>query len=41
MMNRYCFEALNRTLQDIMASKDEANKEKPFGGKVVVLGGYF
>ena len=41
MMNRYCFEALNRTLQDIMASKDEANKEKPFGGKVVVLGGDF
>jgi ATP-dependent DNA helicase PIF1 len=41
MMNRFCFEALDRTLRDIMSSQDENNKDKPFGGKVVVLGGDF
>lgn len=35
MMHRYCFEALNRTMQDIVGSR------KPFGGKVLVLGGDF
>ncbi|EOA12259.1 hypothetical protein CARUB_v10008029mg [Capsella rubella] len=35
MMNRYCFETLDRTLQDIMKSN------RIFGGKVVVLGGDF
>jgi len=34
-------EALDRTLRDIMSSQDENNKDKPFGGKVVVLGGDF
>jgi ATP-dependent DNA helicase PIF1 len=36
MMHRHCFEAVDRTLKDIM--KD---KRYPFGGKVVVLGGDF
>ncbi|GAU45376.1 hypothetical protein TSUD_89960 [Trifolium subterraneum] len=36
MMHRYCFEAVDRTLKDIMQQK-----EFPFGGKVVVLGGDF
>lgn len=39
-MNKFCFEALDRTLQDIMASQNKDNATKPFGGKVV-LGGDF
>lgn len=35
MMHRYCFEALDRTLQSLL------NTNVPFGGKVVVLGGDF
>ncbi|MCI05867.1 ATP-dependent DNA helicase PIF1, partial [Trifolium medium] len=41
MMNRYCFEAFDRTMRDIMRLTDEANFHRPFGGKVVVLGGDF
>lgn len=37
MMSKYCFEALDRSLSDIIG-KDRNN---PFGGKVVVLGGDF
>jgi hypothetical protein len=36
MMHRYCFEAVDRTLKDIMHEDGY-----PFGGKVVVLGGDF
>jgi ATP-dependent DNA helicase PIF1 len=36
MMHRHCFEAVDRTLKDIMHEK-----RFPFGGKVVVLGGDF
>jgi ATP-dependent DNA helicase PIF1 len=36
MMHRHCFEAVDRTLKDIM--KED---RYPFGGKVVVLGGDF
>ncbi|GAU10652.1 hypothetical protein TSUD_421210, partial [Trifolium subterraneum] len=39
MMNRLCFEAFDRTMKDLMSKIDKDNKEKPFGGKVVVLGG--
>ncbi|XP_012853625.1 PREDICTED: uncharacterized protein LOC105973151 [Erythranthe guttata] len=35
MMHRFCFEALDRTMRSIL------NSEKPFGGKVIVLGGDF
>lgn len=35
MVNKHCFEALDRTLKDIMRSS------KPFGGIVVVFGGDF
>lgn len=35
MMHRYCFEALDKTMKSILRS------QKPFGGKVVVLGGDF
>jgi len=41
MMNRMCFEAFDRTLRDIMRNVDDANNDKPFGGKAVVLGGDF
>ena len=41
MMNRMCFEAFDRTLRDIMRNVDDANNEKPFGGKAFVLGGDF
>ncbi|MCI09934.1 ATP-dependent DNA helicase PIF1, partial [Trifolium medium] len=36
MMHKHCFEAVDRTLRDIMNEK-----RYPFGGKVVVLGGDF
>ncbi|XP_057451986.1 uncharacterized protein LOC130743774 [Lotus japonicus] len=41
MVSRYAFEALDRTLRDIMKSKINGNSNIPFGGKVVVLGGEF
>ncbi|RIA05806.1 hypothetical protein BRARA_K00008 [Brassica rapa] len=37
MMSKHCFEALDRSLKDIVGSKTK----KPFGGKVVVFGGDF
>jgi hypothetical protein len=41
MMNRYCFEAFDRTMKDLMKKINKENENKPFGGKVVVLGGDF
>ncbi|KAF7814906.1 ATP-dependent DNA helicase PIF1-like [Senna tora] len=41
MVHRHCFEALDRTLRDIMHSQNAALAKHPFGGKVVVLGGDF
>ncbi|XP_050896077.1 uncharacterized protein LOC127102785 [Lathyrus oleraceus] len=35
MINRYCVEALDRSLQDIM------NINAPFGGKIMIMGGDF
>lgn len=35
MIHRYAFEALDRSLQDVLFS------DKPFGGKVVLMGGDF
>ncbi|KAK7266730.1 hypothetical protein RIF29_19381 [Crotalaria pallida] len=41
MVNKKCFEALDRTLKDIL-QKDVADAElKPFGGMCIVLGGDF
>ncbi|XP_045797949.1 uncharacterized protein LOC123892172 [Trifolium pratense] len=39
MAHRYCFESLDRCLQDLMTKNGEENKI--FGGKVVVFGGDF
>ncbi|KAL6494072.1 hypothetical protein OROGR_031981 [Orobanche gracilis] len=41
MLNRHCFEALDRSLRDLLSFNDETNANKPFGGIVVVLGGDF
>ncbi|XP_057450068.1 uncharacterized protein LOC130741240 [Lotus japonicus] len=41
MLSKLCFEALDRTLNDIMKTEATYGYEKPFGGKVVVLGGDF
>lgn len=41
MLNRLCFEAVDRTMRDIMRVENEENLHKPFGGKVVVFGGNF
>jgi len=41
MMHRHVFEAINRSLQDIMAVINPAFKFLPFGGLVVVFGGDF
>ncbi|KAL7610927.1 hypothetical protein Lser_V15G12908 [Lactuca serriola] len=38
MMHRHCFEAVDRTLRDIILPK---NNDKPFGGKTIVFGGNF
>ncbi|KAM0832093.1 hypothetical protein ACQ4PT_065114 [Festuca glaucescens] len=41
MANKICFEALDRTLRDILRHKNENSSKKPFGGMTVVLGGDF
>jgi ATP-dependent DNA helicase PIF1 len=41
MTHRYCFEALDRTLRDILSKEQPGNAIVPFGGKLVVLGGDF
>ncbi|KAM3238168.1 hypothetical protein P3L10_013198 [Capsicum annuum] len=41
MMHIYCFEALDKTLRDILKFEDISNLDRPFGGKTVVLGGDF
>ncbi|XP_048491405.1 uncharacterized protein LOC125492733 [Beta vulgaris subsp. vulgaris] len=40
-MQKYCFEALDRSLKDIMQSVDPSNKYKPFGGLVIIFNGDF
>ena len=41
MAHRNCFEVVDRTLRDVLQIEDPQNAKKPFGGKVVVLGGDF
>lgn len=41
MMHKHCFEAVDRTLKDILRFTRRGNNQIPFGGKVVVLGGDF
>ena len=37
-INKYAFEALDRSLRDVMRSSNPNSYEQPFGGKVVVFG---
>ncbi|XP_074314226.1 uncharacterized protein LOC141649434 [Silene latifolia] len=39
--HRHCFEALDKSLKDVMRLLHVGNAELPFGGKVVVFGGDF
>lgn len=41
MTHKHCFEAVDRTFRDILRNVDPNNENRPFGGKVVVLGGDF
>ena len=41
MMHRHAFEALDRTLRDLLRFKDPDSMNKPFGGITVVMGGDF
>ncbi|XP_061364451.1 uncharacterized protein LOC133307903 [Gastrolobium bilobum] len=41
MVHKFCFEALDRTLRDVLRFNDTNYVDMPFGGKVVVLGGVF
>ncbi|XP_057723372.1 uncharacterized protein LOC130939271 [Arachis stenosperma] len=41
MLNKICYEALDKSLKDILRSSSSYNEDLPFGGKVVVLGGDF
>lgn len=41
MMQKYAFEAVDKTLRDILGFQDYVNRERPFGGMPVLLGGDF
>ncbi|KAK9076629.1 hypothetical protein SSX86_004963 [Deinandra increscens subsp. villosa] len=41
LMNKYCFQALDRTLNDILPTQSASGSKSYFGGKVVVFGGDF
>ena len=41
MTNRCCFEALDRTMKDILSEHKPGNAMLPFGGNPIVLGGDF
>ncbi|CAH9083785.1 unnamed protein product, partial [Cuscuta epithymum] len=41
MVHKHCFEALDRTLRDIMRFTNPMSLDIPFGGKTVVFGGDF
>ncbi|XP_019173558.1 PREDICTED: uncharacterized protein LOC109169137 [Ipomoea nil] len=41
MMHKHCFEALDRTMRDLLHFVDPHSEMKTFGGKTVVLGGDF
>ncbi|KAK9683396.1 hypothetical protein RND81_10G137800 [Saponaria officinalis] len=41
MVNRHYFEALDRSLRDIMRFSSSGDLEKPFGGKIIVFDGDF
>ncbi|XP_016172699.1 ATP-dependent DNA helicase RRM3-like [Arachis ipaensis] len=41
MMNKFCFEALDRTMRDLLRFTNDSSLSLPFGGKTVVFSGDF
>src|ERR1044071_2809586 len=41
MIHKHAFEALDRTMKDVLQSNSSPNSDLPFGGKVMVFGGDF
>lgn len=41
MMHKYCFEVVDRTFRDILRKYNKRSQIILFGGKIVVLVGYF
>ena len=41
MINRCCFEALDRSMRDVLSEGENYNNDLPFGGKTILLGGDF
>lgn len=41
IMHQWCFEAVDRSMRDIISKNDPLNEFRPFGGKTKVLGGNF
>ena len=41
MIHRHYFEALDKSLKDVLDDESDDQISKPFGGKTVVLGGDF
>ena len=41
MLHRFGFEALNRSMRDIMSQLNSKYANVPFGNKIIVLGGDF
>ncbi|XP_074361953.1 uncharacterized protein LOC141702153 [Apium graveolens] len=41
MTHKYCFEALDKTLRDLLSTRYADSRTKPFGGLTVVCGGDF
>jgi hypothetical protein len=41
MVHQNCFQALDRSLRDILRTMNEESENKSFGGMTVVLGGDF
>jgi len=41
MNNRFCFEALDRSMCDVLSGCDNCSQDLPFGGKTVLFGGDF
>lgn len=41
MLHKHCFEALDRSLKDVMRAAKAPNHSRPFGGKTIVFGGDF
>ncbi|PRQ31838.1 putative DNA helicase Pif1, P-loop containing nucleoside triphosphate hydrolase [Rosa chinensis] len=41
MCHKYCFEALDKSLRDILSDTNNTQADKPFGCKPILLGGDF